>query len=219
MKFNETDIVNIVIAGTAGQGVITLKRLIEFAAQKAGVERILGAEHHGLAQREGAISSHIRYQRKLFKNERKNIQSPLISYGDADLYICIEPVEALRQGLFASSKTTFTLNSRTIPGVMITAALEEYPSLKKIEEILMKYSREVYFLNATELSLKNFKSNQYVNIMMLGFALVTGKLPFIEIEYYEEVIKEWLRDADKNIKALNIGIEEGKKIIKYNSIS
>lgn len=44
MKFNETDIVNIVITGTAGQGVITLKRLIEFAAQKAGIKRAFGSE-------------------------------------------------------------------------------------------------------------------------------------------------------------------------------
>ncbi|MFX1356927.1 MAG: 2-oxoacid:acceptor oxidoreductase family protein [Promethearchaeota archaeon] len=219
MKFKDTDIINVVIAGTAGQGVITLKRLIEFAAQRAGVERILGAEHHGLAQREGAITSHTRYQKKLFENERKNIQSPLISYGDADLYICMEPVEALRQGIFASNKTTFTLNSHTIPGVMITADLEEYPSLKIIEEILKKYTEEIYFLNATELSLDVFNSNQYVNIIMLGFALITEKLPFIEIEYYEEVIKEWLRDSDKNIKALYLGIEKGKKIIKNNSNS
>ena len=214
VSFKETDIINVVITGTAGQGVITLKRLIEFAAQKAGIKRILGAEHHGLAQREGAITSHTRYQKELSENERKNIQSPLISYGDADLYICIEPVEALRQGIFASNKTTFTLNSRTIPGVMITAALEEYPCLVKIEEILMKYTNEVYFLNATEISLTNFHSNQYVNVMMLGFALITEKIPFIEIEFYEEVIKEWLRDADNNIKALYIGLEEGKKIIK-----
>ena len=42
--FKETDILNIVIAGTAGQEVITLKRLIEFAAQKAGVKRAFGSE-------------------------------------------------------------------------------------------------------------------------------------------------------------------------------
>ena len=44
MEFKETDIINIVVAGTAGQGVITLKRLIEFAAQKAGIERVFGSE-------------------------------------------------------------------------------------------------------------------------------------------------------------------------------
>ena len=86
---------------------------------------------HGLAQREGAITSHTRYQKIIHDNERQNLQSPLICYGDADLYICFEPIEVLRRGLYASSKTTFVINSRTIPGIMITANLEEYPSLEK----------------------------------------------------------------------------------------
>ena len=213
MNLNETDIVNVVIAGTAGQGVITLKRLIEFAAQKADVDIIFGSEMHGLAQREGAITSHSRYQKKAFDNPRKNLQSPLICYGDADLYICFEPVESLRRGIFASKKTTFVLNERTIPGVMITAALEEYPTLEKIKEALNGYSDDVYFMNATELALEHFGSNQNLNIIMLGFAIPTGKLPFIEIEHYEEVIKEWLRDPDANIRALHFGLEKGKEII------
>jgi indolepyruvate ferredoxin oxidoreductase beta subunit len=213
VSFKGTDIINIVIAGTAGQGVITLKRLIEFASQNAGVERNFGSEMHGLAQREGAITSHTRYQKKIFENERKNLQSSLICYGDADLYICFEPVEALRRGIFASSKTTFVLNERTIPGIMITAGYEQYPSLEKIIETLKGYSKEVYFINATQLSLDHFNQNQQVNLIMLGFAVATGKLPFIEIEHYEEVVKEWLRDPDTNIKAIHLGIDEGNKII------
>ena len=213
MSFKEIDIVNVVIAGTAGQGVITLKRLIEFAAQKAGVELIFGSEMHGLAQREGAITSHTRYQKKGLDDPRKNLQSPLICYGDADLYICFEPSEALRRGIFASQKTSFVLNSRTIPGVMYTAALEDYPSLENITEILTHYSNEVYFMNATKMALDHFNSNQYVNLIMLGFAIATGKIPFIELEHYEEVIKEWLRDPEINIKALHLGLEGGEKII------
>ena len=219
MKFKETNIVNIVIAGTAGQGVITLKRLIEFAAQKAGVEACFGAEQHGLAQREGAIISHTRYQKRLDENPRQNLQSSLICFGDADLYICMEPVEALRQGIYASNKTVFVLNSRTIPSVMYTANLEDYPSIEKISEILKGYSNEVYFMNATELSLNTFNSNQQVNLIMLGFAITTEKLPFIEIEHYEEVIKEWLREPDSNIKALYLGIEKGKEIISFSNIN
>ncbi|MHA1915301.1 MAG: 2-oxoacid:acceptor oxidoreductase family protein [Promethearchaeota archaeon] len=213
MIFKETDIINIVIAGTAGQGVITLKRLIEFAAQKANVENNFGSEMHGLAQREGAIMSHTRYQKKINDDERRNIQSSLICYGDADLYICLEPVEALRRGIFASSRTSFVINDRDIPGVMYTAALEDYPSLEKISGILRGYSNDVYFMNATELSLNNFSSNQQVNLIMLGFAITTGKLPFIEVEHYEEVIKEWLRDANSNIKALHLGIEKAREIL------
>jgi indolepyruvate ferredoxin oxidoreductase beta subunit len=214
VKYNETDIINIVIAGTAGQGVITLKRLIEFASQKAKIERNFGSESHGLAQREGAIMSHTRYQKKIFNDERKNLQSPLICYGDADLYICIEPVEALRQGIFASNKTVFVLNSRTIPGIMIAADLEEYPSLEKIVKKLNLYTDKVYFMNATKLALDNFDQNLQVNIIMLGFAIPTGRIPFIEIDHYEEVIKEWLPDADSNIKAFHLGLEEGKRVIQ-----
>ncbi|MBD3211230.1 MAG: hypothetical protein GF311_01385 [Candidatus Lokiarchaeota archaeon] len=213
MNYKETDILNIVIAGTAGQGVITLKRLIEFAAQKANADLILGSEMHGLAQREGAITSHTRYQKKAFDDPRKNLQSPLICYGDADLYICLEPVEALRRGIFSSDKTTFVLNERTIPSVMITADLEEYPSLEGIGQILKANAEHVFFMNATQLALDNFNDNQQLNIIMLGFAIATGKLPFIEIEHYEEVIKEWLRDPDINIEALHLGLEKGKIII------
>lgn len=168
---------------------------------------------HGLAQREGAITSHTRYQKRIMENERRNLQSPLISYGDADLYICFEPVEALRRSIFASSKTSFVINSHSIPGVMITAHLEEYPSLEKIEDSLRQITNEVYFINATGLSLEHFNTNQFVNLIMLGFALPTQKIPYIEIEHCEEVIKEWLRDPDGNIKALNIGLKEGEKII------
>ena len=52
-----------------------------------------------------------------------------------------------------------------------------------------------------------------MNLIMLGFAIPTLKVPFIEIEHYEEVIKEWLEDPDKNIKALNLGLQEGRKVI------
>ncbi|MBN1216525.1 MAG: 2-oxoacid:acceptor oxidoreductase family protein [Candidatus Lokiarchaeota archaeon] len=174
---------------------------------------------HGLAQREGAITSHTRYQKKLFNNPRKDLQSSLICYGDADIYICLEPVEALRRGIFASEKTTFVINSRTIPGVMITAGLEKYPSLDKIKETLIGNAKDVYFINATEISLEYFKQNQQVNIIMLGFAISTNKLPFIEIDHYEDVIKEWLKDPEINIKALHLGIEKGKEIIEKMNLN
>ncbi|KKK45302.1 MAG: Indolepyruvate oxidoreductase subunit IorB [Candidatus Lokiarchaeum sp. GC14_75] len=169
---------------------------------------------HGLAQREGAIMSHTRYQKKVDTNERKNLHSSLICYGDADLFICIEPSEALRRGLFASEKTSFAINEHDIPNILVTADMEEYPPLEKIKEILNVYSDEVFFMNATNLSLKNFNSNQHVNLIMLGFAIKTGKLPFIEIEHYEEVIKEWLRNPDLNIKALHLGVEKGKELVQ-----
>ncbi|MEX2680598.1 MAG: 2-oxoacid:acceptor oxidoreductase family protein [Candidatus Sigynarchaeota archaeon] len=209
----DTCIVNVVIVGTAGQGVITLKRLVEFIAAEAGYEGIFGSEMHGLAQREGAISSHCRLQRKKSPNFRENIFSPIICYGDADLVIGLEPIEVLRNaGQFASDKTTFVVNDRTIPPIMVTAGKEIYPALDEIKAILAGYSgetRKVRFLNATELAIAELDDAQKMNMVMFGFALAAGILDFT-VETCETVIRREMRDADTNIAALKLGLQRGK---------
>ena len=71
--------------------------------------------------------------------EQKFLESPNIT--DVDTLIAddykvwrfqVDTEKALRRGIFASNKTTFVLNERTMPGIMITAGYEQYPSLEKI---------------------------------------------------------------------------------------
>lgn len=219
MSHKETDIINTVIAGTAGQGVITIKRLIEFAAFESGCVSVLGSEMHGLAQREGAITSHTRYQRKLSDNQRANLFSSSICYGEADLYIGFEPSEVLRRAEFASSKTFFCINSRTIPPILVAAKMDTYPELTEIEKILKKISPDVYFINATELALEKFNDNQKMNQIMLGFAVASGSLPFIQESAYETVIKRELREPELNIAAFRLGLETGKKMFSKSPLN
>jgi indolepyruvate ferredoxin oxidoreductase beta subunit len=211
---NDSRIINIVIVGTAGQGVITLKRLIEFIAAEEGFEGIFGSEMHGLAQREGAISSHCRLQKKRSPNVRENIFSPTICYGDADLVIGFEPVEVLRSaGQFASDKTVFVVNERTIPPIMVTAGKETYPSIDEIKALLVAYSndaRKVQFMNATELAINNLDDAQKMNMVMFGFGLATGILGFT-MAACERVVRRELRDGDANITAIQLGLEFGKE--------
>lgn len=211
-EFKETDIVNSVLAGTAGQGVITIKRLIEFAAHESGCQSIFGSEMHGLAQREGSITSHTRYQKRLSDDLRGNLYSPSICYGDAHLYIGFEPSEVLRRAQFASNKTYFCINSRTIPPILVAAKMDEYPKHEKIEEILKNISKNVYFINATDLAINELDDAQKMNIIMLGFAVASGQLPFIKIQDYELIIRRELRQPEANIKAFHIGLESGRKI-------
>jgi indolepyruvate ferredoxin oxidoreductase beta subunit len=211
--FNETDIINTVIAGTAGQGVITIKRLIEFAAHDSGCKAIFGSEMHGLAQREGSITSHTRYQKELSSNSRSNLYSPSICYGDADLYIGFEPSEVLRRAQFASDKTVFCVNSRTIPPILVAAKMDRYPTLERISSILRGISDRVHFINATELAIEKFDDAQKMNMITLGFAVASGQLPFININSYHNIIKRELRQPKINIEAFNLGFEKGKKQI------
>ncbi|MHA1792033.1 MAG: 2-oxoacid:acceptor oxidoreductase family protein [Promethearchaeota archaeon] len=215
---DDTRILNVIIVGTAGQGVITLKRLIEFIAVEEGYEGIYGSEMHGLAQREGAISSHCRLQKKRSNNHRENLFSPTICHGDADLVIGLEPVEVLRNGgMFASSKTVFVINSRDIPPILVTAGKETYPSINEIKEILVQYSNDaskVQFLNATNLVIEKLDDAQKMNLVMFGFALATGLLDF-KIETCENVIRKQLKDPEQNIKAMKIGIKKGKPLFEH----
>lgn len=209
-------IFNCVLAGTAGQGVITIKRLLEFAAQEAGYEECFGSEMHGLAQREGAISSHVRLQRIISPNPRENIQAPTICYGDADLVLGFEPVEVLRSGVFLAAKTKFVINDRTIQPILVNAGKEEYPSLEKIEEIVRGYTKDYIFLPATQLAIEQLGDAQKMNLIILGVAFGAGWIPHISIENCEKVICRELRDSDLNLRALNIGIEFGTRTISRN---
>jgi indolepyruvate ferredoxin oxidoreductase beta subunit len=79
---------DIILAGVGGQGILSIAFVIDSAALKEGF-RVKQAEVHGMAQRGGAVTSHLRLS-------RDHIWSDLIPRGEADLILSVEPLEALR---------------------------------------------------------------------------------------------------------------------------
>ena len=79
---------NIILAGVGGQGILSIAFVIDNAALDAGFH-FKQAEVHGMAQRGGAVMSHLRYG-------DSEIYSDIIPIGRADLIISIEPLEVLR---------------------------------------------------------------------------------------------------------------------------
>ncbi|MBU1107882.1 MAG: 2-oxoacid:acceptor oxidoreductase family protein [Candidatus Riflebacteria bacterium] len=80
-------IFNIYLSGVGGQGIGLISEIILRAADHAGLNA-LGVDTHGLAQRGGMVSSHIRIG--------ENIHSPLVSKHKAELVISLERHEAVR---------------------------------------------------------------------------------------------------------------------------
>ena len=78
---------NIYLAGVGGQGIGLLSEIILRAGDHAGLP-VKGVDTHGLAQRGGIVKSQIRIGR--------NIHSPLIPEGEADIVLALERHEALR---------------------------------------------------------------------------------------------------------------------------
>lgn len=77
---------NIYMSGVGGQGIGLLAELLARAADYAGLE-VRGCDTHGLAQRGGMVSSHLRLG---------PAHSPLIGQRQAHLVIALERTEALR---------------------------------------------------------------------------------------------------------------------------
>ena len=76
------DIVNIIVAGLGGQGVITASDILADAAFRAGFD-VKKSELHGMSQRGGSVSSDVRYGRQVF--------SPMVPPGEADFLVVLAP--------------------------------------------------------------------------------------------------------------------------------
>lgn len=106
---------DIVLAGVGGQGILTLATAVDRAALRTGLN-MKQSEVHGMAQRGGAVTAHLRIS-------DRRIWSDLIPRGGADVLLSLEPLEALRQ-----------LGAVTPGGVIVSntnpiANIAEYPDL------------------------------------------------------------------------------------------
>ncbi len=77
-------VINIVIAGLGGQGVLKASDILADAAFRAGFD-VKKSELHGMSQRGGSISSDVRYGDKVL--------SPMIPTGHADFLVVLEPTQ------------------------------------------------------------------------------------------------------------------------------
>src|SRR3990172_7723100 len=79
---------NLVIAGVGGQGVVSLAQLLSQLAADNGLN-VKQSEVHGIAQRGGSVSSHVRFS-------KKPVASAIIAEAEADFILGSEPLETLR---------------------------------------------------------------------------------------------------------------------------
>lgn len=84
---------NILIIGLGGQGVILASDVISLAAFESGYD-IKKSEVHGMSQRGGSVTTHIRFGKKIY--------SPLIKRGEADFIVALKNSEIDRVRDFLS---------------------------------------------------------------------------------------------------------------------
>ncbi len=110
---------NVLIVGVGGQGVLLASELLSDAALRAGFD-VKKSEVHGMAQRGGSVSSHVRISGQ--------VRSPLIPDGQADALLAFEQAEALRWVHFLKADGTAVVNRRRlVPPVALFRRGPGYP--------------------------------------------------------------------------------------------
>jgi len=202
--------VNVMLVGVGGQGSITMGELLKQVVMENPNIVVTGTETRGAAQREGTVNSTIRYavnEPGEEFDERRSVHSQLIPAGEADIYIALEPVESLRSLNVVSEKTSIIVNSYVIRPMSCVVDGVAYPELENILNMLKECSADVIAINGNEMSREAFGDFQKMNIILIGAALATGKLP-ITYDEMEKIIRENIKyDVEDNTKALKMGYD------------
>ncbi|MGP8281808.1 MAG: indolepyruvate oxidoreductase subunit beta, partial [Desulfomonilaceae bacterium] len=119
---------NVLIVGVGGQGIILASDVLGRVAARHGYD-VKKNEIHGMAQRGGSVSSHVRFG--------KIVSSPIIKMGEADVLLSFEQIETLRYFPFLSENGQVIVNNQKILPPAVFTGQQEYPP-DVLERIMQK---------------------------------------------------------------------------------
>jgi indolepyruvate ferredoxin oxidoreductase beta subunit len=184
-------VTNILIVGVGGQGTILASRVLSGVAQKTGLD-VKVSEIHGMSQRGGSVVTQVRYGEKVF--------SPIIPFGQADIILAFEKLEALRWLPYLKKDGSILINDQQIDPMPVIIGAADYP-----EDALNIRSKHQKVTVTDALSMALEAGNaKAVNVVLLG--LLSGHLD-IGKDIWLEVLKETVpsKYLEVNIKAFEAG--------------
>ncbi|MDD8030360.1 MAG: indolepyruvate oxidoreductase subunit beta [Acidobacteriota bacterium] len=182
---------DIILAGVGGQGILSIAFVVDNAALKEGLN-VKQAEVHGMAQRGGAVQSHLRLS-------SGRIWSDLIPRGGADLILSVEPLEALRYLDFLKPDGRIIASSNPFVNI------PDYPDR---DEVLAKIKKVPGSLVVdSEKLAKDAGNSRAQNTVMLGAA---SKHLIVSEEHLTDYIRVLFeqrgeRILEANLKAFELG--------------
>lgn len=182
-------ILNIVIAGVGGQGVLLASKVLAETALAEGMD-VKQNEVHGMAQRGGSVISFVRVGRQVF--------SPVVMPGSADILISFEPLEALRYVHYLKPGGKLVYSKVSINPSTVASGLAVYP--QDVEQRIAEACPGALGIDALAIA-KEAGDARAVNMVMVGS--IMKELPF-RAELVREVVRSVSKDkgVDINLRAL-----------------
>lgn len=150
-----TDVKSILLVGVGGQGTILFGKILAHALTKAGYD-VKMSEVHGMSQRGGSVSTQVRFGKQVF--------SPIMRKGEADILVSFEKMEALRWLEYLNPHGKVVVNDIEIPSAPILLGKASYPD-QVVETLQEKVDTLV--VPATEIA-EGLGNVRTMNIVLLG---------------------------------------------------
>ncbi len=149
-------VTNILLVGVGGQGIILASDIMADVFLEAGYD-VKKSEIHGMAQRGGSVTSHVRFG--------KEVYSPIIKEGDVDVLLAFEKLETLRWINHLKPDGVIIMNDHKINPPVVNLGQMAYP--EKIDETIKSQFGNLHVLPGTRLA-HEAGDIRAANVVLLG---------------------------------------------------
>lgn len=185
---------NVLLVGVGGQGTILASKVLSEGLLSFGYD-VKMSEIHGMAQRGGSVSTHVRYGERVF--------SPVISKGEVDILVAFEKMEALRWLPYISGDGMLIVNNQEIFPMPVILGQAEYPF--QLEKTLSEAVSRCVVIEAAK-EAEEIGDPRVMNMVLLG--AVVKKLGLDEMSW-EETLRTCVPPAafQSNLLAFEKGMK------------
>jgi len=147
---------NIMIVGVGGQGSLLASKLLGKLLLSKGYD-VKVSEVHGMSQRGGSVVTYVRFG--------KNVYSPVIDRGEADVIVSFELLEAARWTCYLKPNGRIITNTQQINPMPVITGAAEYPM--ELVEKMQLLGIQVDAMDALSLA-QQAGSSKAVNLVLMG---------------------------------------------------
>ncbi len=186
------DVKNILLAGVGGQGILLASEVLSEVLMMAGMD-VKKNEIHGMSQRGGSVTSHVRYGKKVY--------SSIIPEGEVDILFSFELLETCRYLPLLRKNGRVIVNNLKIAPPSVALGKQAYP--ENLTEELAKKVPATTVVNGLDLALEA-GNPKTVNTVLLGALSNVLDLDYdLWIKALKKMVPERLLEI--NLKAFELG--------------
>lgn len=187
----------LVFIGVGGQGNLLASRLLGEAALSRDIPTVV-SEIHGMAQRGGIVESAVLMG---------DVTSPIVSNGEADVFIGFEPLETLRGLTKCNAHTAVITNTHPLPPFTVAIGQGAYPQVEESLNLIRQKVDRLIALDGTQIA-EAVGNPLALNMVMLGALIGSDTIP-IQAEDMKDVISSSTKKAflESNLEAFDKGMQ------------